>query len=283
MLRSTGRPITAATVFSIGLLILGGCATQTDLAASPADIYIEVGDTATVTVVAVMDTGTTASVSPALTVTSADESVATVDEDTVTGLAVGTAELTITDGVYVTTATVHVLTVGTLPDEVVITPADVACTTESEPVSLAVYAVESSGESADVTTNSVFSSSNSTVALVTGAGEVVCVNAGTTTVSASYLGVSGDAYVSVGDAPPLTINVSPATLSCSAGEYSTLQTLAVWADGSVTDVTYQTSYATSDTDVARVTLGYIHCVSDGDATIVATYNGVTDAVSVAVD
>jgi hypothetical protein len=58
-----------------GLVLCTGCATQIGIAASPSDLFVEVGDTVTVNVVALMSFGTPTAVT-AGNITATDETVA---------------------------------------------------------------------------------------------------------------------------------------------------------------------------------------------------------------
>ncbi len=263
-----------------GMTLCAGCGTQVGIAASPSEIYLEVGETAAVNIIAVMDLGATATVSEPLTMTSSNEEIAVVSDQQVTGVDEGTAVLAITDGVFTTTADVLVVAAGTLPTELVVTPTSVPCTPESDDTQLEVFAVLSTGSSLDVTDRVSYSSTNANIALVTAEGLVVCVGEGQAAITAEYIGVSDAIAVTVGAIPPGALDFSRTTLTCEAGEWHQVQVSATWDDGSTTDVSQSAAYSSSDTSVATASVGQVQCLSEGSATITADVTGVTGVLSV---
>lgn len=263
-----------------GLILCAGCGTQVGIAASPSEIYVEVGATAAVTVVGVLDTGSFTAVSAPLTITTSDSAIVTVSGEVVMGVMEGTAVLTITDGVFTTTAKVHVVAAGTLPTELVVTPTSVSCTPVSDDIQLEVFAIFASGAGEDITDRASYGSSDSSIALVTLEGLVVCVGEGEATVTAQYRGVSDTINVGVGATPPLAIAFSTSTLTCAPGESHGVQVLASWEDGSTTDVGPSAAYSSTDDTVAAASLGQVQCLSEGSATIVADVLGVIGVLEV---
>ena len=276
------RTRTLVCLAGLALTAIAGCGTQVGIAPYPAEIYVELGGTETVYIWAVMDRGDPTVISEGLTITSTDESIATVDNLTVTGVAEGTTTLDVTDGTYTTTATVIVVAAGTIPSELIITPAEVTCTPESANTQLAVFGVMSGGASEDITELATFASDDSSIALVTDAGEVVCVAAGDATVTARYLGVRQDVDVTVGAVPPADVSVTPSSISCVVGETRSVSVVATWESGAVTNVTSAALYVSSDTEVATASSGTITCVGAGTTTVTTGVGGVTDTVSVTV-
>ena len=245
--RTAGRRLihigTTIALSISGPVLWAGCATQVGIAASPSEIYVEVGGTATVNVVAVMDIGAPTAVTTPLTISSSDEAVAVVSGQEVTGVAEGTVILAISDGVFSTTADVHVVAAGTLPGELAITPTSISCTPASENTQLEVFAVFADGIGEDVTELATYSSSDPSVTLVTAEGVVVCVGEGDASVAAQHLGASTSIEVVVGRVPPLEVRFSSSTLTCAAGESRLVQVLASWEDGSTTDVSLSAVYS----------------------------------------
>jgi hypothetical protein len=265
-----------------GLALSAGCGTQVGIAASPSEIYVEVGGTTAVNVLAVLDIGSPTPVTEPLTISSSDEAIAAVSDQAITGVAEGTAVLTITDGVFTTTANVHVVAAGTLPTELVVTPTSVSCTPASDDTQLEVFAVFTTGIGEDITDRATYSSSDSSIALVTADGIVVCVGEGRADITAQYLGQSETIEVSVGAIPPDALNFSPSALTCQAGELHQVQVLASWEDGSTTDVSLSVAYSSSDNSVAVASLGQVQCLSEGSATVLAETAGLTSVLTVSV-
>ena len=269
-------------VFLVGLNLIAGCGTQIGIAASPSTLYVEVGGTTTVGAVTVMSNGSSTAVSTALAVTSSDLNIATVAGAVVTGVAEGTVTLTITDGTYETTATVHVVAEGTLPDNIEVTPASVQCTPESDDTALRVIGVFDPDRNEELTEVASYSSSDTSVALVTADLEIVCLTAGTAEIEASYLGLTDSVVVTVSPVPPTGLAVLPETLECMAGEQYYVQVQATWADGSTTDVSTLASYSSAAPAVAVAGGGVVACQAVGTTTIEVSYNGVSASQAVEV-
>lgn len=264
------------------LLMVAGCATQIGIAASPSELYVEVDGSREVTVITVTDIGSSTPVTAPLTITSANTDVATIDGNSVVGMGEGTTELTITDGTFTTTATVNVVPAGTLPTTLVVTPTAVACTPESADTQLQVFATLTSGTSVDITADAIYGSNDSTVALVTAEGKVVCVSPGAAQVAVQYLGLAILVNVSVQGVPPASVAFTPTTLLCEIGDTPTVQISATDDQGLVSDVTGTASVSSSATGIARFNAGTVQCLAEGTATITANVNGVVAQLPVEV-
>jgi len=264
------------------LCLCPGCGTQIGLSATPSEVFVEVGGSTMLNVVAVMDIGAPRPASSGLTLSSSNPGVASVSGQVITGVAEGSTVVTVSDGTFTTTATVTVVAAGTIPTSLVLSPASVDCTTESDPTQLSVFAVFSSGSSEDVTDSVAFSSSNSAVAVVTTEGSVVCVSPGTTTVTAEYLGESGSTAVTVGAVPPESVTVVPDSITCEVGQTESVMVLAVGAGGGATDASASATYTSGDNAVATASAGHVNCVAVGSTTITANVSGVLGTVAVEV-
>ena len=283
MWRGMQKFVMTMTVAFTGLVLCAGCATQVGIAANPDELFVEVGDTVTLNVVAVMSLGTPSAITTGLTVTSADESIATVTDLVITGVAEGTTTLSITDGVYAAEASVTVVAVGTLPTELIVRPTSISCTPDSADTPLEIFAVLDAGTGEDVTDQVALSSSNNAVALVTADEEVACISAGSATVTGSYLGFGVSIPVTVGASPPVSVQVNPSSFTCEEGEIRLVQVLATFSDGSTDNITLSAGYTSTDTAVAQAAAGQVLCIAEGTATIVAGISGVTDSVTVTVE
>ena len=274
----------AALVLSLaGLVVSPGCGTPVGIAASPAEIFVEVGGSTGVNVVGVLDNGSVTAVSAPLTITSSDDAIATVSGEIVTGVAEGTANLTITDGVFTTAATVNVVAAGTLPSELVVTPNSISCNPASEQTQLEVFAIFAGAGSEEITERVSYSSSDTDVALVTTTGSVVCVGEGEAVISTQYLGRSDSVGVVVAATPPHSVYFPSPTLTCGVGETYLVQVFASWQDGSTTDVTLSALYSSSNTSITTASLGLVQCLDQGSATVVADVLGVVGVLQVNVD
>lgn len=131
----------------------------------------------------------------------------------------------------------------------------------------------SNGTTRDVTSLVAWSSSNAGIATISAEGIASAISIGTTTISATFAGVSGTTTLTVQG--PLSIAVTPASPSAVVG--STLQFTATgtFADGSMRDLTTLVSWSSSSTGIATISnasgsRGLATAVATGSTTITAT-------------
>lgn len=148
----------------------------------------------------------------------------------------------------------------------------------------AVTALFWDGSSADVTNKATYGTTNPTVATVNSSGLVSAGSTGKATISANYGGQTASAQVVVSPAPKLTgISVGSPFIGVNVGGSVPVAVKANYSDGSRLDVTYESSYASSNLNVATVDgSGFISGVSKGTATILVTYGGKTARLNVRV-
>ncbi|HVH69063.1 MAG TPA: Ig-like domain-containing protein [Gemmatimonadales bacterium] len=127
-----------------------------------------------------------------------------------------------------------------------------------------------------------WSSSDTTIAKVSGSGLVSARAAGSATITATSEGKSGTSAVSVTIAPVASVTVSPATASVQAG--SGIQLTATPKDASGNTLTGRVvTWATSDASVATVSSsGRVSGVTPGSVTITATSEGKSGSSAITV-
>jgi hypothetical protein len=117
------------------------------------------------------------------------------------------------------------------------------------------------------------------VAAVSSAGVLTAVAAGTTTISASYAGVTGTLTVTVVDVTVTAIAIYGAT-SVGSGSTAQLTASATLADGSARIVTNVATWQSSNTGGATVSSsGLVTWVATGTTTITAAYLGMSGSVN----
>jgi hypothetical protein len=159
------------------------------------------------------------------------------------------------------------------------------------PVFLRATAVYSDGTSIDVTGAATWTSGNTAVATVSDAGGskglAMTVKPGTATIKALYSGVQGSSMLTVTAATITNVQVTPFKPSVPVGYGIQLVATAVYSDGSTVNVTGIATWTTNDVAVAAVSdaagsKGRVNPLASGNATISATWNGVTGTDSIMV-
>ncbi|MBI5502017.1 MAG: Ig-like domain-containing protein [Deltaproteobacteria bacterium] len=212
------------------------------------------GDTAVFTARRFFDDGTDEDLTDIAVWASSDEWVATVDGGFVTGVGMGTATVTATfGGVESNPATVIVNSCGGL-ESIQITPASAAIGVGMTQRYLAI-GVWASGTSEDLTADVEWTSSDPDVATIDLDGVATGAAAGTTTITASLVGLtSNDAELTITDDRVVEIVVAPlsATLHAGSTETAAFTATAIYPDATAADVTELAVWTSSDESVATV-------------------------------
>ncbi|WP_348261714.1 Ig-like domain-containing protein [Telmatobacter sp. DSM 110680] len=122
-----------------------------------------------------------------------------------------------------------------------------------------------------ITTQVVWGSSDSTVAVVNSVGLLTALKAGSVTVTASMSGVSGTGNVVVNAPSLVSITVAPVAFTIASGQSKQLSAMGVYSDGTSSDVTSQATWTAASTAYATVSSsGLVTGVAAGGSTITAT-------------
>ena len=225
--------------------------------------------------------GGTVSINATAAWTSSDSTVAVVDSSgTVTAVGVGTATITAAlDGVSGT------ITVTVPPPALVslaITPANPAIAKGSAQQLTAMGSFDD-GSTKDLSSSVMWSSNFAGVATVDAGGQVVGVQTGIATVTASTGGVTAVTTISV-TAPTLSsISVSPPNPSIVGGQTKQMMATGMYSDGSSADLTGAVSWTSSSHAILTIAGGGIATgVGVGTATITASLAGVAGATTATV-
>jgi len=212
---------------------------------------------------------------------SSDTTIATVNSSgMLTSLKAGTVAITATmssitgnANVTVTSAVLTAINVGTP------SPSLASGGTEQ----LTATGIYSDNSTQSITTQVSWSSSDSTVAGVNGAGLLTAFKAGSVTVMASMSGVSGSGTVVV-NAPTLaSITISPLVFTIASGQSKQLSAVGVYSDGTSHDVTSQVTWNALNASYATVSSsGLVTGVSAGSSTITAAIGSTTGSATATV-
>jgi len=271
----------------------------TSLVITPATATIQVNLTQTFVATAVYDDGTSAVVTGSAVWSSSDGTIAVmsvagggrggggvVGGGTATGLAVGSATISASyteNGVTVTgTALLTVTNPPLLSLE--ITPTNPTVGLASQYQAFVATAIYTDYSTRNVTASATWSSSDGTVAVVSSsagtAGRATLLTAGTTTITATYDGMSASTTLTVVTKKVTEIQVTPTNPTAVLGINQAFVATAVYDDGSTGAVTAGATWTSSDTMVASVgssagSAGVATPITAGSTTISATYQGVS--------
>jgi hypothetical protein len=127
----------------------------------------------------------------------------------------------------------------------------------------------------DISAVSTFSSASTNVAsVVAGTGLALGKAQGTSVISASSGGLTGNATLTVLPATLVSLGLTPAANSLAVGATAQLTALAGYSDGSIVDVTGASTYVSASTaQVAVAASGVITGVAPGTSVITASFGG----------
>lgn len=256
-------------------------AITTKISVIPPTAKLAKGLTLQLQAIATLSDDSTRDVSTQASWQSNNPSVLSVDpQGKITALAPGDATVTATlQGI---SGQVSVSAVNLVVSQIQIIPATIqlAIGTKTKLTAIATFADQSTQ---DVSSQVAWLSSNTAVAIVDGAGLVTGVAAGSTTLSASLLGVTASTSIQVNNTSATALQVIPAVNTLALGTKNQLQAIATFADGSTQDVSDQVQWASSDPVVATVdSLGLVTGKGIGQATVTATLGSISRSATLTV-
>ena len=207
---------------------------------------------------------------------------------TVTAIAAGSSTITATLNGLSGSSTVTV-SAATLVS-ISITPAEPSVALGTQ-VTFSATAIYSDNSSQNISARATWISSTPAVASVSTAngsrGQALALTSGTTTISATYQGVTGSTLLTVSSATLTTIQITPFSPTLPIGFNTNLAATGIYSDNTTRDLTALASWTSSAANIASVSdaagsRGLLTPIAAGSATITATYQGVsgTDAVTV---
>ncbi len=270
--------------------------TPTGLLVTPSTASVFVNGTQQFTASVTMDDGTTQTVTNTTSWTTSNGAVASITtggggpfggggRGLATGIAAGTVTITATYSGFTATASLSVS--AATPSTIVVTPATPSVQVGQTQVFVATL-VYSDNTTAVVTGQATWSSSDASIATITtagggplgggGGGTATAIATGSSTITATYGGLSGTATLTVTDAPLAYVQVTPTNPSIPVQAFAQLTATAVFTDNSTRNVTALATWSSSNASVAVVTnsggtIGRVTAVAEGTATITATYQG----------
>ena len=139
------------------------------------------------------------------------------------------------------------------------------------------------GSQQDLSASVNWTSSALAVAGISPNGDVTCLAAGKTTLTATALGVSGSTQLTVTSASLASIAVSPANPAIGAGVNQQFKAMGTFKDGSQRDVTTSVSWTSSGSAVATIdSSGVAQALAPGQVTITASGAGLAGTANLTV-
>lgn len=143
----------------------------------------------------------------------------------------------------------------------------------------------SDGTVSEVDTSALWSSSNPGVATVTNTGLASTLANGSTTITATYGGMTASGVLNVRTLS--SVSVAPANASLAKGTNQQFTASANYTDGTSSDITRLVSWSSSNSSTARISnipgsQGFVTTVAAGTVTITATYGSANASTSLTV-
>jgi uncharacterized protein YjdB len=255
---------------------------------TPTNPNIPAQATAQFTATAVFADNSTRNVTGSASWTSSTGSVAVISTSGATagrasGLSAGTSTITAT---YQGMSGASVLTVAQGISSIVVTPV-VKTTVPGIPVAFTATAILSNNATFAIGGAATWISSDPTVAIVTATGSATPIKAGKVTVTATYLGVSGTATLTVSSATLASISIAPSPVTVAVNGSVQLVATGLYSDSTTIDLTNVATWTSSANAIATVSdaagsRGLLTALGSGSATVTVYFgtSSATDAVTV---
>ncbi|MBE7449601.1 MAG: Ig-like domain-containing protein [Kofleriaceae bacterium] len=243
------------------------------LAVTPATASIARGHTVAFTATGTFSDSSVVDLTEQVAWSSSASGVATVStaagtRGVATGVGDGTATITASSGVVMATATLEVTPA--VLEAITVTPGTPTLP-RGRVQTFSATGLMSDGAMPDLTATATWASSDEDAVTISGGGVATATEVGTSTISATFDGVSGETLVTVGPAIVDTITVTPADPTRAVGTDVVFTATGTFSDASVGDVTAQATWASSDAGVATVSAsGVAAALAEGQTTVSAT-------------
>jgi trimeric autotransporter adhesin len=252
----------------------------TSIAVTPSVQTIAAGTSLQFSAIGSFDDGSTQLLT-SVSWTTSSSSIATVDSNGfANGVGGGSASITATSGSVSGTASLTV-SVATLVSIAVTpnTPSMAVGTTKQ----FTATGTFSDSSQQDITSAVLWTSSTPAVATVSAQGLATSLATGTTTVKATFGGVSGSTTLTVSTAHLVSITINPANPRIAKGTSLKLTATGTFSDGSVATNLSGISWKSSKPSIASMrSSGIVHGKKGGSATISASASGITGTTTLTV-
>ena len=248
----------------------------TKLDLQPANGAVAMGASLGFSALATLQDGSVANVSAAVTWSSEEEAIATIDgKGVATGVAAGETTINAKLGDLKASATLEVLPAKL--SSLSLSPVDPVLTVGGS-VAFAAEATYDDGSVAEVTNSAAWGSSEPAVASVDIKGVTTALGVGTAIIEAKYGGMSASRVVTVSKAQLESLSIEPAKATIAAGAKQAFKVLGSYGDGSKNDLTGSAVWTVEPAGIAVVSnapgsQGLATGFAAGTATVRASFGG----------
>jgi trimeric autotransporter adhesin len=253
-------------------------ATLVSIAVTPANSSMAVGTTKQFTATGTFSDSSTQDITAVVVWTSSTPAAATINaQGLASSVATGNTTITaaygsVTGSTGLTVSTAHLVSIAVSPANPRIAKGTSIKFTATGTFSNGSVATNLSGVS--------WKSSKPNIASVRGSGIAHGKKGGTVTITASSSGVSGNTTLTVGTGTLVSLAISPAAPTASAGTAQQFAATGTFSDGTTQDITLNAHWSSSHATVATVAnapsvAGLAKCVGAGTSSIGANSGGIT--------
>ena len=275
---ATGTSTITATqgLISGSTVLTAAPAALKSVAVSPATATIAKTFSATFLAIGTFTDGSTATLANTSVVwSSSNTAVATISNVCCTrgeaqGIAPGTVTITAVSGGFTGTASLTV-TNATLTS-IAVTPTPVQLLV-GQTKQLTATGTFSDGSTLDLTTQSTWTSSNTSLVTFAALADVKAVALGTATITATSHGISGTGTVNVVPPSLVSITIAPLNAFIGATQTQTYTATGKFSDGSTQNLTSTVTWTSSATTVATMSANVATGVSPGGTTTITATSG----------
>jgi uncharacterized protein YjdB len=164
--------------------------------------------------------------------------------------------------------------------KITVTPANPSVA-KGQTVQLVATGSYSDGSQQNLTDSVTWQTSKPTIAGIGDQGQVTGMDEGASQVSATYQGITGSTYVTIGAPALIGISVSPTQSSLPLGESEQLTATGNFSDGTTQNLTQSAAWSSSGTGIASVgPTGSVLAAGLGAATITASSGSINGSASI---
>jgi trimeric autotransporter adhesin len=255
-------------------------ATLVSIAVTPANSSMAVGTTKQFTATGTFSDSSTQDITAVVVWTSSTPAAATINaQGLASSVATGNTTITaaygsVTGSTGLTVSTAHLVSIAVSPANPRIA--------KGTSIKFTATGTFSDGSVATNLSGVLWKSSKPNIASVRGSGIAHGKKGGTVTITASSSGVSGNTTLTVGTGTLVSLVISPAAPTASAGTAQQFAATGTFSDGTTQDITLNAHWSSSSASVATIAnapsvAGLANCNNAGTSTIDANSGGITGA------